>query len=76
MSQNRPFSQHWIRLSRHLFLPLISLGLLGLSAPVQGQVDANINRAVWKQKFNVLDAQLNEQPVDKTNPYAHSSPPN
>ena len=28
---------------------------------VHAQVDPNINREVWKQKFGVLDAQLNEQ---------------
>lgn len=44
-----------------LFSPLLALALLGLPAPSQGQVDANINKSVWKQKFNVLDAQLNEQ---------------
>ena len=44
-----------------LFSPLLALALLGPPAPSPGQVDANINKSVWKQKFNVLDAQLNEQ---------------
>lgn len=54
MSHHRLFPQL-------LFSPLIALALLGLPAPARGQVDANINKSVWKQKFNVLDAQLNEQ---------------
>lgn len=62
MSQNHPSSNLRVRTPRFLLLPLLALGLLGLSAPVQAQIDANINRAVWKQKYNVLDAQLNEQP--------------
>lgn len=35
--------------------------MTGLPAPSHGQTDANINKSVWKQKYNVLDAQLNEQ---------------
>ncbi len=60
-----PTTPRWIRTLRLLSLPLLTLSLLRLTAPVQAQVDANINRSVWAQKFNVLNAQLNEQP-----PYA------
>jgi len=65
MSQNRRLSQRWMRAAHLLFLPVLALALLGPPAASHGQIDANITKAVWKQKFNVLDAQLNEQP-----PYA------
>ncbi len=34
-------------------------------SPAHSQIDAALDRSVWKQKYNVLDAQINEQP-----PYA------
>jgi uncharacterized protein (DUF1800 family) len=37
----------------------------GFVATAGAQVDEEINKSVWKQKFGVLDAQMNEQP-----PYA------
>ncbi len=61
MSQNRIFSPRRIRAPHLLFSPLLALVLLGLPVPSHGQIDANINKSVWKQKYNVLDAQLNEQ---------------
>ena len=48
-----------VRLVRQIF-PVIA-GLLGLSSPVRAQVDLSINREIWKQKYGVLDAQMNEQ---------------
>ncbi len=61
MSQNRIFTPRRIRTLHLLFSPLLALMLLGLPMPSHGQIDANINKSVWKQKYNVLDAQLNEQ---------------
>ena len=41
---------------------LVASGFLAIAG---AQVDENINKSIWKQKFGVLDAQMNEQP-----PYA------
>ncbi len=46
-------------------LPCLFLAMSGSLAGAGAQVDEEINRSVWKQKFGVLDAQMNEQP-----PYA------
>ena len=61
MSPNRILSPRRIRALHLLFPPLLALVLLGWPLPSHGQIDANINKSVWKQKYNVLDAQLNEQ---------------
>lgn len=46
-------------------VPYGLLAVFGFSAPAAAQVDEQINRSVWKQKFGVLDAQMDEQ-----SPYA------
>ena len=61
MSHNRLSTPRWLRRPHLLSASLIALTLLGTQGPAQAQVDANINKSVWKQKYNVLDAQLNEQ---------------
>ena len=46
-------------------LPILGAIVVALGSTtglVHAQVDPAINREVWKQKFGVLDAQLNEQP--------------
>ncbi len=40
---------------------VISLILLGMAARSRAQVDPEINKELWKQKYGVLTAQLNEQ---------------
>ncbi len=42
-------------------LVVATLAMSALAPAARGQVDMDINRAVWKQKYGVLDAQLNEQ---------------
>ena len=37
------------------------IALFGSTMLARSQVDQMINQEVWKQKFGVLDAQLNEQ---------------
>jgi len=37
-------------------------GFLGLLLPARAQVDMEVNKEVWKQKYGVLNAQMNEQP--------------
>ncbi len=44
------------------FLAATSFLLTGLASPASGQIDSEINRQVWKQKFGVLDAQMSELP--------------
>ena len=46
-------------------IPCMLLAASGFVATAGAQVDEEINKSVWKQKFGVLDAQMNEQP-----PYA------
>ncbi len=46
-------------------VPFGLLAAIGFSASAAAQVDEQINKSVWKQKFGVLDAQMDEQP-----PYA------
>ena len=61
MSYNCLSTPCWMRRLHLLSASLIALALLGAQEPAQAQIDANINRSVWKQKFKVLDTQLNEQ---------------
>lgn len=51
----------YIHARRWRLLPLVA-GLLGLTTAVRAQVDLGINREIWKQKYGVLDAQMNELP--------------
>ncbi len=47
---------------RSSLLALTACALLGLVGQARAQVDQSVNTAVWKQKYNVLDAQINQQP--------------
>ena len=42
-------------------VPAIFLALFGLTASSPAQIDPEINKEVWKQKFGVLDAQMDGQ---------------
>ncbi len=60
MSNNRFSIPRWMRRPHLLSASLLALAMLAPGS-AQAQIDANINKSVWKQKFNVLDAQMNEQ---------------
>ena len=56
-SRINPFRTRPVRGIPAIFLA----GLLGIVGHSSAQVDMEINRELWKQKYGVLDAQMNEQ---------------
>jgi|GEM_PF-6494564 len=50
-----------LRACRALHFFALTGGFLGLLLPARAQVDLEINKEVWKQKYGVLDSQMNEQ---------------
>ena len=54
------FSARLERIAPSVFLALVA-AWFGFAALARAQVDQEINKSVWKQKFGVLDAQMAEQ---------------
>ena len=53
---SRPIRPYFVRLTSCMLL-----AASGFLATAGAQVDEEINKSVWKQKYGVLDAQMNEQ---------------